>query len=267
MREVETISAFEGIQKLSGRRHRKSGVGLRPASWYGRRRIMSIERLDIQKLSARQELARLIEHALLAGDATHADIERLCGEARTHGFASVCVPGSRVVQAVHFLQETEIKVACAVGHPLGAGDADVKRYETEVAIDSGAHFVEVTANFGRLKDGDDAYVLREFRDVVEAADERPVSVALDITILAPDDFERAANLAIEADAKGISLSGGSDLSAAMEAVRRIRQFAKENFGLKVNRETLTVSEAVTLVEAGATRFGLEQSVKLIEELR
>lgn len=216
---------------------------------------------------ARQELARLIEHTLLAANATRASVEQLCGEARAFGFASVCVNGSRVVQAVHFLEDTDIKVACAVGYPLGAVDADVKRYETEAAIDSGAHFIEVTANMGRVKDGDDAYVLREFRDVVEAADERPVSVALNITILGADEMERATTLAIEADAKGISLSGGSDLSATVEAVRRIRQSAKENFGLKVNWEALSVSEAVTLIEAGATRFGLAQGVKLIEELR
>jgi len=216
---------------------------------------------------ARQELARLIEHTLLAANATRAGVDQLCGEARAHGFASVCVNGSRVVQAVHLLEDTDIKVACAVGHPLGAADADVKRYETEVAIDSGAHFIEVTANLGRVKDGDDAYVLRELRDVVEAADERPVSVALDITILGPEEIERAVNMAIEADAKGISLSGGSDLSSTVEVVRRIRQFAKENFGLKVTREVLNMSEVVTLIEAGATRFGLTQGVKLIEELR
>jgi deoxyribose-phosphate aldolase len=228
---------------------------------------MSVEHLDLQKPSARRELARLIEHTLLAGDATRADVERLCGEARVHHFASVCVNGSRVVQAVHFLEDVDIKVTCAVAFPLGAGDADVKRFETEAAIDSGAHFIEVTANLGRLKDGDDAYVLREFRDVVEAADERPVSVALDIGILASGEIARVANLAIEADAKGISLSGDGDFPATLEAARRIRELARDNFGLKVNRETLDVSEASRLIEAGVTRFGLTQSVKLIEGLR
>lgn len=228
---------------------------------------MSIEHLDIQKPSARRELARVIEHTLLAGAATRADVERICTEARTHHFASVCVNGSRVVQALHFLDETDLKVTCAVGFPLGAGDADVKRYETEAAIDSGAHFIEAPANFGRLKDGDDAYVLREFRDVVEAADEHPVSIALDLGVLAPGEIDRAANLAMEAEAKGISLSGDADLSAILEAARRIRELGRENFGLKVNRESLDVHEAARLIEAGVTRFGLAQSVKLIEGLR
>jgi deoxyribose-phosphate aldolase len=228
---------------------------------------MSIKRLDIQKPSARQELARLIEHTLLAGDATRANIEQLCAEARVHNFASVCVHGSRLVQVVHFLEDADIKVACAVGHPLGAADADVKRYETEVAVDSGAHFIEATANLGRIKDGDDAYVLRELRDIVEAADERPVSVALDITVLGSDEIKRGVNIAIEADAKGISLSGNGDLPSMIEAVGRIHKMARENFGLKVGREALSLNEAVTLIEAGATRFGLGQGAKLIEELR
>ena len=216
---------------------------------------------------ARDELARAIEHTLLAGEATRADLERLCKEARGHGFASVCVNGSRVAQAIHFLEDTDVKVTCMVAFPLGACDADVKRFETEAAIDSGAHFVEVAANLGRLKDGDDGYVLREFRDVVEAADERPVSISLDAAVLSLTEIERVANLAIEADAKGISLSAGGELPAALEAVQRIRQLARENFGIKINRAALNVNEAVTLIESGATRFGLEQSVKLIEGLR
>ena len=216
---------------------------------------------------ARDELARVIEHTLLAGEATRADLERLCKEARGHGFASVCVNGSRVAQAIHFLEDTDVKVTCMVAFPLGACDADVKRFETEAAIDSGAHFVEVAANLGRLKDGDDGYVLREFRDVVEAADERPVSISLDAAVLSLTEIERVANLAIEADAKGISLSAGGELPAALEAVQRIRQLARENFGIKINRAALNVNEAVTLIESGATRFGLEQSVKLIEGLR
>jgi hypothetical protein len=94
--------------------------------------------------------------------------------------------------------------------------------------------------------------------VVEAADERPVSIGLDPAVLSLTDIERAANLAIEADARGISLSGAGGLPATLEVVRTIRQLSPENLGLKVNRTPLDLSEVVTLIEAGATRFGLEQ---------
>src|SRR5262245_18231724 len=78
---------------------------------------------------ARQELARIIEHTLLKSDATRAEIEQLCSEAKAHGFFSVVVNGCRVAQAAHLLDGTEVKVTAAVALPWGAADADVKRFE------------------------------------------------------------------------------------------------------------------------------------------
>src|SRR5208283_2698293 len=134
--------------------------------------------VNITELSATQ-LAAFIDHTVLKADATAKDIEKLCAEAREHKFHSVCVNGSWVGQAGHFLEGTEVKVASVVGFPLGAMAADVKRFETEAAVDDGAHEIDVVLNVGRLKAGDDKHVLRELRDVVEAADERPVKVILE----------------------------------------------------------------------------------------
>jgi deoxyribose-phosphate aldolase len=220
----------------------------------------------MSSFSARRELARLIEHTLRNADATRADLERLCAEAREHGFASVCVNGSRVIQAVHLLEETEVKVTCAVGFPLGASDADTKRYETDVAIDGGAHFIEVSLNIGRLKDGDDTHVLRELRDIVEAADERPVSVYLDVMLLTGEELRRASRLAVNAPLKGITLGGGSDATSTAELVKLIREAAGGEIGVKVDNQEFTLAEIATLVQAGATRFGMAQGVKLIESM-
>ena len=120
-------------------------------------------------LELTQRLARYIDHTLLAPAATVRDIERHCAEARARHFHAVCVHGSWVVQANHFLGGSDVKVATVVGFPLGATDSDTKRFETEAAIDNGAHEIDVVINIGRLKDGDHGYVLRELRDVAEAA--------------------------------------------------------------------------------------------------
>ena len=215
---------------------------------------------------ARHELARLIEHTLRKADATRADIEQLCAEARAHGFASVCVNGSRVAQAVHVLEETDVKITCAVAFPFGASDADVKRYETETAIDSGAHFIELTPNFGRLKDGDDASVLRELRDVVEAADERPVSVCLDIGLLTAEEIRRISRHAVDAAMKGITITGGQDLASVMQAVKLVCEDSGKEFGVKVDQPSFKLSEVIALLDAGAARFGVAQSVNLIAGL-
>ena len=78
-------------------------------------------------ISSPAELARYIDHTLLKADAVTADIEKLCAEAREHRLCSVCVNGSRVELARYLLEDSEVKVACVVGFPLGAMEADVKR--------------------------------------------------------------------------------------------------------------------------------------------
>ena len=129
------------------------------------------------------DLVRRIDHTLARPDATRQDLEQLCAAARAQGFHSVCVSSSRVELACSLVENSEVKVTGLVGFPLGAADADAKRYETEVAVDHGAQEIETVLNIGRLKDGDHRYVLRELRDIAEAADERPVKVILEASLL------------------------------------------------------------------------------------
>ena len=90
------------------------------------------------------ELASYIDHTLLKPDATRAQLEQLCAEAAEHQFSTVCVNGSRVELAYSLLEDSEVQVCTVVGFPLGAMDADAKRYETEVAVDLGASAVSYT---------------------------------------------------------------------------------------------------------------------------
>src|SRR5689334_3681872 len=82
-------------------------------------KIMESHRLAPDMIDPK-DLARLIDHTLLKADARARDIEKLCREAREHGFYSVCVHGSWVELARARLEDTDIKVACVAGFPLGA---------------------------------------------------------------------------------------------------------------------------------------------------
>ncbi len=215
---------------------------------------------------ARAELARILDHTLRRADATARDVEALCAEAREHGFFSVCVCGSRVAQAAARLEESEVKVSCAIGFPLGAAAADVKRYEVEAAHDSGAQTLEVAANPGLVKDGDDAALLRELRDIVEAAEERPVSIGFDPQLLRGDELAHLCHLVVGAGAKGVSIAGQAETAVSVQSVRQIAAATGENFGIKVDCHSLARGDIVALLDAGATRFGLADGVRLLTSL-
>src|SRR6185503_2759114 len=153
---------------------------------------------------------------------TSKDLQHGCDLARAQGLSAVCVASSRVLLAVHFLDESGVKVVCAVGSPTGAMDSDVKRYETEVAIDNGAQAIELTPNLGKLRDADHPSFLRELRDVVEAADERDVRLTLDINALQTIDFAQVLEHLNESGAKGLTLLGGGQ-AADFEAIRAAQE--------------------------------------------
>ena len=69
------------------------------------------------KITVPADLARLIDHTLLKPEATYNEIERLCFEAKEHGFASVCVNLAYVRLAARLLGDGPVKVCTAVGFP------------------------------------------------------------------------------------------------------------------------------------------------------
>jgi deoxyribose-phosphate aldolase len=210
------------------------------------------------------KLASYIEHTLLRADADRAAIRGWCAEAREHRFCAVCVHGSWVAEARLALEGSDVKVVTVAGFPSGAEAADVKRFQTEVAIDDGAHEIDVVINVGRLKDGDDRYVLRELRDVVEAADERPVKVILETCLLTREEKIRACRLAVEAGAMFVKTSTGfGGGGATVDDVRLLMEAVDGACEVKAAGGIRDAPFATALIEAGATRLGTSAGVRII----
>ncbi len=213
-----------------------------------------------------QNLASYLDHTLLKPDATAKEIEQLCAEARQHNFHCVCVNSSRVVQAHALLADTSVIVASVVGFPLGGMDSDAKRYETELAIDLGAEEIDVVLNLGKLKDGDDKFVLRELRDVVEAADDRIVKVILETCLLSRDEIIRACHLVVDSGAKFVKTSTGfSKSGATLEHVQLMREAVGKDFGVKASGGIRDRATAEAMIAAGATRLGTSASVAIVSD--
>jgi deoxyribose-phosphate aldolase len=211
------------------------------------------------------ELARRVELMLARPDATRQDLEQLCAAARAQDSHAVCVCGSRVELAASLLEDSEVKVTGLVGFPLGAADSDAKRYETEVAIDHGAQEIEMVLNIGRLKDGDHRYVLRELRDVAEAADQRPVKVILETVLLTAEERTLACQLVLDSGAHCVCTGTGLRSAATVEDVRTLRAAVGEKFGVKAAGLS-DAQTALALLAAGASRLGTAERVTGLSDL-
>ena len=134
-------------------------------------------------------LAQLIDHTNLRPEATRADIERLCQEARQYKFFSVCVNPVWVSLARQQLAGSGVKVCCVVGFPLGALPPETKAMEARAATRQGAKEIDMVINIGALKSGDDNLVLRDIRSVVAACRNRSAKckVILETALLTNDE--------------------------------------------------------------------------------
>lgn len=199
-------------------------------------------------LSAKELLPRT-ELVLVRPDVTRKEIESICAHAKENNFRAVCVNSSRVALAFALLEDTDVRVISTIGFGSGAADSDVKRYEAEVAIDNGAQEFELVLNLGQIKDREEANLLRELRDIISVAEERPVSVLMGTKLLSRDEQILLCNLAVEAGAKFVNAG-----STEIETIKFLREMLSSKFGIKAAGEITDPRRANELLEAGATHF-------------
>jgi deoxyribose-phosphate aldolase len=214
------------------------------------------------KTFSRAELARQVEVMLARAEATRADVEKLCQLAREQQLYGLCLSTSRLELASALLEESGVKLSGLVGFPLGAADADTKRFETEAAIDLGAHEIEMVVNLGRIKDQDYRYVLRELRDVAEAADERPVKAILEFSVLTPEEKRTVCELLLDSGVQFLCTGTGFLSAPNVAEIDSLRTMLGPKFGIKaagVGEAAL----ATALIEAGANRLGTVDALGLL----
>ncbi|HJV91784.1 MAG TPA: deoxyribose-phosphate aldolase [Holophagaceae bacterium] len=213
----------------------------------------------------RPTLAPLLDHTLLKAGARSAEIEALCGEARRHGFASVCVNPRWVPAAAVHLQGSGVRVCTVVGFPLGATSLAAKAFEAEVALREGATEVDMVLDLGAARDGDWARIRADFKGLRSAVPRPAVlKVILETCLLDDDQKRRACALAAEEGLDFVKTSTGFSTGGATVAdVGLMRQTVGEAVGVKASGGIRTFEQALAMVQAGATRLGVSASLAII----
>jgi deoxyribose-phosphate aldolase len=216
-----------------------------------------------------EKLVKLIDHTMLKPEATAEEIERLCAEAAKYSFYSVCVNPTWVTKARMLLRGTPVKVCAVVGFPLGAQAPDIKTLEARRALREGAQEIDMVINIGALKSKDDRLVGRDIRGVVEVCDEARAAskVILETALLTDEEKVRACQLAMKAGADFVKTSTGFSKSGATveDVALMARTVAPRKLGVKASGGVRTFADVLKMVDAGATRIGSSNSVKIVEE--
>jgi len=210
-------------------------------------------------------IAKAIDHTLLKPDATRDDILKLCAEAREFGFFSVCVNSSWVGVAADALKGSDILVAAVTGFPLGAMESGAKAFETRRAVDAGAGEIDTVIAIGRLRNGEESYVLDDLRGVVEAAGPARVKVIFETCLLTREQKLAACWLACEAGAAFVKTSTGvSTGGATIEDVRLMAAAVAGRCLVKASGGIRDAASALAMIEAGAARLGTSNGIAIVQ---
>ena len=215
-------------------------------------------------MTTRAEIAAIIDHTLLAPEATGAQVADLIAQADRLGVCAVCVSPSRL--PVRLPEGLALATVC--GFPSGAHASAVKAAEAADAVARGADEIDMVVNLGLVKEGDADGVEADIRAVRRACEGALLKVIIESAALTDAEIVACCRAAEAAGADFVKTSTGFHPAggATVGAVGLMRATVGDRLGVKASGGIRTAADALAMVAAGASRLGVSASLAVLEGL-
>lgn len=213
-----------------------------------------------------ENYSKYIDSTVLTANATKEQIYKLCKEAISENFFSVCINPFYVNLAKQILKDSDIKVCTVVGFPLGQNTISTKVFETLDAIKNGADEIDMVINITRLKENDFKYCVTEINEITKAAQGRIVKVIVETALLTEEDKINACHIILNSKADFIKTSTGFSTSGAkLEDIKLFDKIIKRRKFIKAAGGIKNHAELLEFVEAGVDRIGTSKGKELMKK--
>jgi deoxyribose-phosphate aldolase len=201
------------------------------------------------------ELARCLEHSILAPQSTEDDVADGARVALRWQVRSLVVKPAFVAAAARALTGSH-----------GGETTETKVEEVREALAAGADEIDMVINIGALRRRDTGVVFNEIRRVVETAGRHPVKVIIETAYLTQAEKRLACRLAARAGAAYVKTSTGFGPKGATAAdVALMRRIVPRSVGVKASGGIRTYIDALALIRAGADLLGTSQTEAILTE--
>ena len=219
-----------------------------------------------------KELARSIDHTLLAATATSEQIRKLCNEATEYEFASACVNPRWVALTAEQLAGSTAKVCSVIGFPLGADSTKIKVAQAKEVLLAGADEVDMVADLAAIIQADERYLTKQLAAVLKMCRSMESGVILKVIIeaaaLSKEQKIFACQICQRLGVDFIKTSTGFHPTggATVEDVKLMKEIAP-GCKIKAAGGIRTAKQALDMIAAGAERIGTSSSVQIIGQFR
>ena len=201
-------------------------------------------------------IAQYIDYTLLKPTATFADIEKLCQEALSYHFFSVCVNSSYISYAKNLLKESPTKLCSVVGFPLGAMSPLAKANETTIALEEGADEIDMVMNIGWFLSGQIHKVSEEVSLIKKITGTKVLKLIIETCYLSEAQKRLACQMGVDAGADFIKTSTGFGTGGAtLSDVRLMKEVVGNQALIKASGGIRTREVALEYLALGASRIG------------
>ena len=215
-------------------------------------------------MPGRAQVARMVDHTLLAPQTTAAAVRAFISEAQRLGVGAVCLSPS-----VLPVDADGLRVVAVCGFPSGCHHSEIKRAEAARSIADGADEIDMVINLGAVAAGDWAAVQADIAAVRTAvAAPQLLKVIIESAVLSDEQIVGACRAAEAAGADFVKTSTGFHAAggASVHAVELMARTVGGRLGVKASGGIRTAAAVRAMIGAGATRLGLSGTAAILAEL-
>jgi deoxyribose-phosphate aldolase len=215
-----------------------------------------------------EELARMIDAAMLKPQATRSEMEHFLEEAVLYNFAAVFLHPSWIGDARQAIKGSPVRLGIAIGYPHGAHLAETKLLEIDQGLELGADEFDMVANIGRLKSGESIAVAKEIERCRRRLDDKIFKVIIESGWLTDEEKKLAARIVADAGADFVKTSTGITApGATVQDVRLLYEAVDGSIGIKASGGIRAFDQVMEMIEAGASRIGTSAGRAIVEEAK
>ncbi|MEC8509091.1 MAG: deoxyribose-phosphate aldolase [Planctomycetota bacterium] len=216
------------------------------------------------------DIAKMIDHALLVPSLTDRALEEGCQLALEFDVASVCIMPYYTARCADILKGSTVLPSTTIGFPHGGHSASTKLIEAKRAIEDGCQELDMVVNISQVRSGHWSEVQQEIGSVVEAAHsaDRKVKVIFENCYLTDEEKIRLCQIcgAVNADWVKTSTGFGSG-GATFEDLRLMRHHTPQHVQVKAAGGIRDMDALLEARAIGVTRIGSSRTAEILNACR
>jgi deoxyribose-phosphate aldolase len=217
-----------------------------------------------------EDVAKMIDHALLSPTLTTGDLDQGIQLAIAYDCASVCILPYYLKRCAQLLDGSSVKSSTTIGFPHGGHTTGVKLAEARQALADGGEELDMVVNISKVLSGDWGYVRDDIRAVIDTAHEagEKVKVIFENCYLNDAQKIRLCEICAELGADWVKTSTGYGTGGAtLEDLQLMRKYSPPRVQVKAAGGVRDLDMVLRVREIGVTRVGASRTAPMLDECR